>query len=67
MKGFKLGFSSWVEEYPKIKRALWKSSSQVSQLLSPLYEKKMYIKMTNWKMIESIKQEGKRIGRGFKV
>ena len=35
---FKSGFSSWVEEHSKIKRALWKkSSSQVSQLLSPLY------------------------------
>ena len=81
LKEFKSSFSSWVKEHPKIKRTLWKSSSQVSQLLSLLYIKKNVYRddkleedskcktrrKMNWKMIQSVKQEGKRSGVWKKV
>ena len=54
---FKSRFSSWVEEYPRIERALWKSSSQVHQLLAPLY---IYIYIYNY-------IDEWQIGKGLKV
>ena len=74
-----VGFLKLVEKHSKIKRAIWKSLSQVFQLLSPLYKKNVYRddklednwkckvrRKMDWKMIQSVKQEGNEVEFGKK-